>query len=688
MVPRRSIFLGSSLLRKDQKLSAEQHFIHYQRNITMLKLTCYARPQKIWLTTFLLATLGCFVASAAGPLVALTGNGVTIADGDVTPDLADHTNFGDVPFFKSAARTYSITNAGDAIMNVSAINSTNSGTFVVSGIPATVAIGATETFQVTFNPAGVGTKNSSISIVSDDATSPHTYLVAGTGAYIVDAGDGGSPNVANDGDADSFLLNYIPGGGLALMEINGNIISAVPPGDVITINGSPDDDTLTLDLVGLPTMHTIFYNGNGGFDSLVLLNANFASMVYTPTTTTDGTVDLDGNILTFTGLSPITHSGTLANVTIDTIAAGAQVIDIDATATDTTVDANGGFETITFANATTSLTLNAGDGNDTINLNTYAGGTPITLTINGQTGDDTINMPYSVTTAGNTLVVSGSSHTAGDTLNFDPEGNGITVSGPSPGTITGIAAGTLSYDTIESIITVGEIDLLGNSNSITNGDPTPSALDHTDFGNAVVGLSAVTRIFTISNTGAASLNVSLPVTITGPGAAEFSVSSQPAALVAPGGNTTFNVLFNPSSSSTYTAQVNIVSNDSDENPYTYTIQGVGDPAPSTIPTLGEWGMVILSLLMGSFGLAYIRRESFAFATEGGSMKEEGGMMPFDATLFKKCLLVFAGITIAGFAASVAYMGHVQLSDAIGGPICAAVAAYFAHLVVLMKREQV
>jgi hypothetical protein len=62
------------------------------------------------------------------------------------------------------------------------------------------------------------------------------------------------------------------------------------------------------------------------------------------------------------------------------------------------------------------------------------------------------------------------------------------------------------------------------------------------------------------------------------------------------------------------------------------------------------------------------------------------MFPLDVALFKKCLLVFACITVAGFAGSVAYMGYVQMSDAIGGPICALAASYFTHLVLLMKRE--
>jgi hypothetical protein len=533
---------------------------------------------------------------------------------------------------------------------------------------------------VTYSPTISGTDNASLSIASDDATSPYVYSVAGIGVNVFDADDSGGGNVANDGSGDAFLITQ-DGVGNLTVSVNGTIVTVLLPGEAITINGSPDDDTLTVDLGG-GSMPEIYYNGTSGTDSLILTNANGTTMTYTPTTTTDGTLAIDGNVLTFTGLSPITQTGTIADVVIDTTAPGAQTIYIDATATDTTVDANGGFELITFANATNSFSLNAGDGDDTIRLNTFAASTP-TINIDGQDGDDTINMPFSAAGAGLTFNVSGSSHTAGDTFNFDPEGNGITV---NVATITGTPA-TINYATIEAVNTVGEIDVVGNSNSITDGDVTPSSADHSDFGNAVVGLTNVTRTFTITNTGAASINVTVPITITGTGSAQFSVSVQPGALVAAvEGSTTFNVLFTPATTATYTAQVNITNDDADENPYTFAIQGIGDAPPSTIPTLGEWGMVILCLLMGSFGLAYMRKESLA--TAGGSAQmSTSPSMPFDQGLFKRCLLVFAGITIAGFAASAAVIGHVQLSDAVGGPICAAVAAYFAHLVILMKREQ-
>ena len=46
-----------------------------------------------------------------------------------------------------------------------------------------------------------------------------------------------------------------------------------------------------------------------------------------------------------------------------------------------------------------------------------------------------------------------------------------------------------------------EINVKGNTVSIIDGDVTPSAGDHTDFGNANTGGGNVVRTFTIENTG-------------------------------------------------------------------------------------------------------------------------------------------------------------------------------------------
>jgi parallel beta-helix repeat protein len=129
-----------------------------------------------------------------------------------------------------------------------------------------------------------------------------------------------------------------------------------------------------------------------------------------------------------------------------------------------------------------------------------------------------------------------------------------------------------------------EIEVRGNGLSIASGDTTPRTADFTDFGTSSVGTaSPVTHTFVIANAGAQSLSVN-PITFVGPAASQFTVTSQPSASVAPGQQTTFTVAFTPTVGGTVTADVNIPSNDSDENPYRFTLRGVALASADAAPT--------------------------------------------------------------------------------------------------------
>lgn len=119
-------------------------------------------------------------------------------------------------------------------------------------------------------------------------------------------------------------------------------------------------------------------------------------------------------------------------------------------------------------------------------------------------------------------------------------------------------------------VTGPEINVKGNDVDIVSGDTTPSTADHTDFGSVLVDGGSVTRTFTIENKGTANLllNGNPVVQISGTNASDFSVVSNPSTTIAAGGSTTFQIKFDPSSTGTKTATVNIPNNDADENPYT------------------------------------------------------------------------------------------------------------------------
>ena len=116
-----------------------------------------------------------------------------------------------------------------------------------------------------------------------------------------------------------------------------------------------------------------------------------------------------------------------------------------------------------------------------------------------------------------------------------------------------------------------EIDVLGNSTSITTGDSSPTTVDFTDFAGTSIGV-AITRTFTITNTGLGNLTLGA---ITFSGGSVFSLTTSPSATVLPGASTTFVVTFNPSGLGVQTDVITIANNDSNESPYTFTIQGTG-----------------------------------------------------------------------------------------------------------------
>jgi uncharacterized repeat protein (TIGR01451 family) len=121
-----------------------------------------------------------------------------------------------------------------------------------------------------------------------------------------------------------------------------------------------------------------------------------------------------------------------------------------------------------------------------------------------------------------------------------------------------------------------EMEVGGNGNLIPNGKTPPSVADGTDFEGATVGYETVEHTFTITNTGEGVLHLDGDprVEITGD-IADFTVNPQPGEEVDPGETTTFVITFDPTEPGLREATVSISSNDPDDDPYTFDIQGAG-----------------------------------------------------------------------------------------------------------------
>ena len=125
-----------------------------------------------------------------------------------------------------------------------------------------------------------------------------------------------------------------------------------------------------------------------------------------------------------------------------------------------------------------------------------------------------------------------------------------------------------------------EISVTGNNVLIPDGDTTPTTADFTDFG------TATSKTFVVRNTGSSPLTLTggaFRATISGPHAADFTVSTQPTTTIAATtGTSSFVVTFIPSGPGQRTATVTIPNDDWDENPYTFDIQGTESAYPPEI----------------------------------------------------------------------------------------------------------
>ncbi|MCA9289258.1 MAG: choice-of-anchor D domain-containing protein [Phycisphaerales bacterium] len=119
-----------------------------------------------------------------------------------------------------------------------------------------------------------------------------------------------------------------------------------------------------------------------------------------------------------------------------------------------------------------------------------------------------------------------------------------------------------------------DIDVVGNNNSISDGDRKARSSTATKFGAQTLGES-FQRTYTIINQGQATLNLQT-ISIAGPDPDHFEIVITPATLVlAPNQSTTFTVEFAPTQTGKLKGEIQIFSDDPDEDIFTFRVVGTG-----------------------------------------------------------------------------------------------------------------
>lgn len=113
------------------------------------------------------------------------------------------------------------------------------------------------------------------------------------------------------------------------------------------------------------------------------------------------------------------------------------------------------------------------------------------------------------------------------------------------------------------------------------GTSLVSGESEVDFGDVPIGADPLERSFAVRNTGTGDLNLLSP-TLSGPGAAAFSIAVQPLSTLDPGGSTTFVIRFTPVATGVQAAELTVISNDEDRSPFVIPLTGTGVTLPKLV----------------------------------------------------------------------------------------------------------
>lgn len=466
---------------------------------------------------------------------------IPIPDGYTVPTATNSTDFGNISTSGNSTRTYTIQNTGIAVLAISSITMSGAGatSFTVGPlVPASpIGIGGTAVFSVTFAPTSIGTKTAVVNISNGDCDeSVYDFEVSGTAT----AGESFVFDGTNDYINCGTLLtsSYSKEAWVKIQaSMNGNNFIDAGSGVSGTAFWCPGIYNYSLSAGHDGAWNLVQDNTPLSFGTWYHVAVTYDAPSKTMILYKNGVqVSINTNVSPFTGTHPL-HIGAYAGV----------------------FTMNGSMDEVRIWNR--PLCPAEIVNNMNCEIPTTAPGLIANYHFNQGVGYGA-NPTTSLVTD-----VAGSAHT------------GTVMSSVLSGSLSNWQTGSaVTTGSSCPVITIPEINLVGNAASITDGATLSVLANHTDFGAICIN-TVMVRTYTIQNSGTANLTVS-GITMSGANAAMFTVGAlSPASPIAPGGTAVFSVTFTPTSAGTKSAAVNIANNDCNEAPYDFVLTGTCNALP-------------------------------------------------------------------------------------------------------------
>ncbi len=118
-----------------------------------------------------------------------------------------------------------------------------------------------------------------------------------------------------------------------------------------------------------------------------------------------------------------------------------------------------------------------------------------------------------------------------------------------------------------------------------------------------------------------------------------------------------------------------------------TISCTQTPTVESVPTLSEWGLIFMSILLMTVGTLKIASTTFAgIGNLNIQVEVSSYKLPFNKRSYTQAMILTVLLTCLGFVSSMILTGDIAFSDWIGTTITAPLFAYFVHLIIILTKE--